>query len=111
MKQNLVKLKLNVVSKRLKKVHIIICDDRVDILRKFSVNEKIHCSNDIDTVYYPGLLDSTIQSPIICYACGEKVSDESFIKYIDEKKMHSIVFPTCGVDMCDKNNAKKFIYK
>ena len=66
---------------------------------------------DIETVYYSGLLDSTIQSPMICYACGDKVSDESFIKYMDEKKMHSIVFPTCGIDMCNKNNAKKFIYK
>ena len=66
---------------------------------------------DIETVYYSGLLDSTIQSPMICYACGDKVSDESFIKYVDEKKMHSIVFPTCGIDMCNKNNAKKFVYK
>ena len=66
----------------------------------------------IETVYYSGLLDSTIQSPMICcYACGDKISDKSFIKYVDEKKMHSIVFPTCGIDMCNKNNAKKFIYK
>ena len=66
---------------------------------------------DIETVYYSGLLDSTIQSPMICYACSDKVSDESFIKYVDEKKMHSIVFPTFGIDICNKNNAKKFIYK
>ena len=83
----------------------------MDILRRFSVNEKIHCFNGIETVYYSGLLDSAIQSPMICYACGDRVSDESFIKYVDEKKMHSIVFPTCGIYMCNKNNAKKFIYK
>ena len=55
---------------------------------------------DIETVYYSGLLDSTIQSTMICYACGDKVSDESFIKYVDEKKIHSIVFPTCGISIC-----------
>ena len=48
---------------------------------------------------------------MICYACGDEVTNESFIKYVDEKKVHSIVFPTCGIDMCNKNNAKKFIFK
>ena len=67
-----------------------IFGDRVDILQKFS-----------------GLLDSTVQSPMICYACGDKVSDESFIKYVDEKKIHSIVFPTCGIDICKKKQCEE----
>ena len=33
-----------------------VCGDRVDVLRRFSVNEKIHCSHDIKTTYYSGLI-------------------------------------------------------
>ena len=32
-----------------------VCGDRVDVLRKFACDEKIHCTDDIETVYYSGL--------------------------------------------------------
>ena len=87
-----------------------VCGDRVDILRKFACNERIHCSNHIEIVYYSGLADMAIED-VICYACGEKLSLELFGKYIEEKAINSQVFPTCGKDRCKKYNTKLFMHK
>ena len=84
--------------------------DRVDVLRKFACNERLHCSDDIETVCYSGLTDMALEDAI-CYACGEKLSLEIFSKYIEEKAIHSQVFPTCGMERCKKFNAKLFMQK
>ena len=87
-----------------------VCGDRVDILTKFACNERIHCSDDIEIVYYSGLADMAIED-VICYACGEKLSLELFGKYIEEVAINSRVFPTCGKDRCKKYNTKLFMHK
>ena len=45
------------------------------------------------------------------YSSGSIVSNESFSKYIEEKSIHSQVFPTCTIEYCAKNHAKKFVRK
>jgi len=91
-----------------------VCGDRFDVLRKFPCNERLHCSDDIEMVYYSGLADMAIEDAI-CYACGVKLSLEFFSKYI-EKDIYSQVFPTpafptCGMERCKKFNAKLFKQK
>ena len=49
-----------------------VCGDRVDFLRRFACNEKIHCRDDIETVYYSGLADMAIEE-VICHVCGVKL--------------------------------------
>ena len=87
-----------------------VCGDRVDVLRKFACNERIHCTDDIETVYYSGLADMALED-VICYGCGVKLSSEYMGKYIEEKAMHSQVFPTCGKERCTKFNTKLFMSK
>ena len=84
-----------------------VCGDTVDILRVFATNERLHCSDDIETVFYSSLTDSKISDHLICYSCGDNVPDECFKKYIDEKAIHSQVFPTCTLEKCAKNERKK----
>ena len=47
----------------------------MDVLKKFACNERIHCEDDIEIVYYSGLADMAIED-VICYACGDKLSTE-----------------------------------
>ena len=38
-------------------------------LKKFAFNERMHCTDDIETVYYSGLTDMAISiEDVICYA-------------------------------------------
>ena len=62
------------------------------------------------TVYYSGLADMAIED-VICYACGAELSTECMGKYIEEKSIHSQVFPTCGMERCKKFNTKLFMHK
>ena len=48
---------------------------------------------------------------VICYACGAELSTECMGKYIEEKSIHSQVFPTCGMERCNKFNTKLFMHK
>ena len=72
-----------------------VCGNRVDVLRKFACNEKIHCTNDIETLYYSDLTDMAIEN-VICYAYGVELSR---------------VLPTCGKERCTKFNTKLFMTK
>ena len=45
------------------------------------------------------------------YACGDKLSTECMSKYIEDKSIHSQVFPTCGMERCKKFNTKLFKHK
>ena len=82
-----------------------VCGDRFDVLRKFPCNERLHCSDDIEMVYYSGLADMAIDDAI-SYACGVKLSLECFSKYIEQKDIHSEVFPTCDAKGCKKYEKK-----
>ena len=48
---------------------------------------------------------------LICYSCGENVNTECFEKYVEMKKQHSTVQPTCGVAYCLKDRKKRFTTK
>ena len=48
---------------------------------------------------------------LVCYSCGIKVPNECFVKYVNEKAIHSQLFPTCTLQHCGKNSSKKFMSK
>ena len=70
----------------------------------------MHCTDDIEIIYYSAVADIAIED-VICDASGAKLSSECMGKYIEEKAIHSQVFPTCGQKRCAKFNAKLFMSK
>ena len=74
-------------------------------------NERLHCSDDVETTYYSALMDSNVEADLVCYSCGNKVPVDCFVKYVQEKAVHSQVFPTCTIQHCAKDPRKKFMAK
>ena len=48
--------------------------DRVDVLKLFAVNERIHCTSDIEKPFYSGLVDSTISKAPVCYSYRDEIN-------------------------------------
>ena len=70
------------VQKCTEKMHesLYVCGDHVDVLKKFATNEKLHCSDDVEIVYYPALADSKVGAVVVCFSCVTKIPEDIFVK-------------------------------
>ena len=50
------------------------CGDRIDNLKVFAVDERLHCTDDVEKVFYSGLVDSTVGAQPVCYSCGDTLN-------------------------------------
>ena len=50
------------------------CGDRIDVLKVFAVNERMHCTSDVEKPFYSGLVDSTASKTPVCYSCGDEIN-------------------------------------
>ena len=78
------------------------CGDRIDDTKTWMVNEKMNCKDTIETVYYSSMVDGTqnAENQLLCYGCGKTLDSTVLEKYIEDKKVHTQVKPTCTPIKC-----------
>ena len=67
----------------------------------------LNCTDDIETTVYSKFVDE-VGCEIPCHYCGSPVSKEALKKYVESKKTHSTVYPTCTVEKCAKKKTHKW---
>ena len=86
------------------------CGSVIDEKYDYATNENLRCRDPMEKSYYAKFVDKNKHADmeLPCYYCGESISDDSLDRYIEEKKNHAVVLPTCARDICRKNKKNKF---
>ena len=83
-----------------------LCGCIIDETNEFYLKD-LNCTDDIETTVYSKFGDQ-VGCEIPCHCCGSPLSKEVLKKYVESKKTHITVYPTCTVAKCAKNKTHKW---